>query len=531
MIIETKRQGDLCVLKLSDLSPIEIISLDTIGEGRFKSMKVMLDVSDRNSTNLILKIIESFQPKDADEEYVKLVTEMLSYPEREYYAPIELFRHQKQFIDYAFTEPKLLNGCEQGTGKTLATLAFARLKEFRRILIVCPKSLFGQWKTEIDRMRMPHYVRDVIKFKFVEENKHEHIHIVNYERLDTVFTRDYDFMIIDESSYIKSMKAQRTNKCLQKAERIPFVHLLNGTPIGNSAGDFYSQLKVIGALSEFDSYDMFTDRYCNLQVTYIGTSTRLIPKGVKNVVSLMRLINPYYFRVNKITCLDLPPKYEPEIIRLPTPTPIMTEIRRLRREGLSLTDMTIPAVRAMREQELCGGFAYPLNGSDGTDDKRFLKDNPKIQYLQEYMETHANVIVWCKFNAEVYGLHRHFQKDFKTAAITGKTTEKELNDIKARLNTGELDMLFVQIKKMYAGHNLVGSADNIYYSLPYSYIEYSQSQDRTHRIGQTKGVRYIVLLLRNTIDSYIYEVLSEKESVVENFTFDTILQRRIEEDE
>jgi SNF2 family DNA or RNA helicase len=55
------------------------------------------------------------------------------------------------------------------------------------------------------------------------------------------------------------------------------------------------------------------------------------------------------------------------------------------------------------------------------------------------------------------------------------------------------------------GLNLPQASNIIYYSLSFSLINFIQSQDRIHRIGQTLPCRYFVLLAENTIDLYIYK--------------------------
>lgn len=66
-----------------------------------------------------------------------------------------------------------------------------------------------------------------------------------------------------------------------------------------------------------------------------------------------------------------------------------------------------------------------------------------------------------------------------------------------------------------------GSNLNFYYSLPYSWIKFSQSMGRTHRIGQTKAVRYIVPYFGASIDMAIVQVLKEKKELGDHFTYDT----------
>ena len=53
----------------------------------------------------------------------------------------------------------------------------------------------------------------------------------------------------------------------------------------------------------------------------------------------------------------------------------------------------------------------------------------------------------------------------------------------------------------------------VYFSLSYSLEEYSQSQDRIHRIGQKDKCTYIHLAMDNTIDIAVSRSLQGKQAV------------------
>jgi hypothetical protein len=240
------------------------------------------------------------------------------------------------------------------------------------------------------------------------------------------------------------------------------------------------------------------------------------PYGIKNAERLIELITPFYYRIQKQSCLDLPPKYETEFPTFSLPFAIRNELRRLRRAGLTDTDLSNLAVRMIREQQLVGGFDYPL-------EEKYIEINPKIAFVDEVVTQSKGIIIWCKYNAEVEGFYARYKDQFRCARITGESvkTNKELEEIKTKFNAGEIDVLILQIQKMCAGHDLIGGNINIYYSCTWSYRDYEQSRDRTHRIGQTKGVRYIVPILEGTVDQQIQRALEERKNVADVINFNT----------
>jgi len=63
------------------------------------------------------------------------------------------------------------------------------------------------------------------------------------------------------------------------------------------------------------------------------------------------------------------------------------------------------------------------------------------------------------------------------------------------------------------GLTLTSANNAIYLDRNFKMDDYLQSQDRIHRISQTKKCHIIKLIARNTIDEYIDEILEKKELI------------------
>ena len=55
----------------------------------------------------------------------------------------------------------------------------------------------------------------------------------------------------------------------------------------------------------------------------------------------------------------------------------------------------------------------------------------------------------------------------------------------------------------------------MYYSNSFSSTDRAQSEDRAHRIGQTRSVTYIDLIAEGTVDAVVVEALRGKRDVSE----------------
>jgi SNF2 family DNA or RNA helicase len=63
-----------------------------------------------------------------------------------------------------------------------------------------------------------------------------------------------------------------------------------------------------------------------------------------------------------------------------------------------------------------------------------------------------------------------------------------------RFERGEVQVLLAQMQSIQYGFTLNRAEDVIYYSGSYDAMQREQTEDRCHRIGQTKSVRYRTLV-------------------------------------
>src|SRR5688572_28476865 len=116
-------------------------------------------------------------------------------------------------------------GDDMGLGKSLQALTVAAI-DFekgwpRRVLIVSPATLKGNWAEELEKFsRFSYTVLEGTpkqRQKQLDEYNTD-VLIINYEQvkphLDALNRKGFDICIFDEAHYIKSPKSQRTKGCL-----------------------------------------------------------------------------------------------------------------------------------------------------------------------------------------------------------------------------------------------------------------------------------------------------------------------------
>src|SRR5690606_13571541 len=116
-------------------------------------------------------------------------------------------------------------------------------------------------------------------------------------------------LVLDESSAVKSHRAQQTKACLQLRRRCGRVLLLNGTPIANSPGDMFSQGEMMSKnVLSCASWIHYRARYAVMKKVMIRGALQDVIGGWQNLEDLQQRFAPYVIRRLKKDCLDLPEK-------------------------------------------------------------------------------------------------------------------------------------------------------------------------------------------------------------------------------
>jgi SNF2 family DNA or RNA helicase len=120
------------------------------------------------------------------------------------------------------------------------------------------------------------------------------------------------------------------------------------------------------------------------------------------------------------------------------------------------------------------------------------------------------VVVFCRFHADLDAVHEAAKTaGFESLELSGRRDELK------RWQSGEAQVLAVQISAGGVGVDLTRARYSIYFSLSFSLGEYDQALSRVHRPGQTRPVEHIHLVARNTVDRKIMRALEKRAEVVE----------------
>lgn len=435
------------------------------------------------------------------------------------------FAHQIDGVAQLVEHAAWLLAWDMGLGKT-AVVAYRLAIGYRNqhfagpVLIVCPKSVLTVWPAELAR----HANLDCVvlagdkaeRAAILRRVTSESIVITNYEQCrlerDALAKLGFDVVVCDESHRIKSSRTQ-TNKAIRKiAKKSRMRWALSGTPAPNGPLDIFGTLAFIDARVCGDNWYSFRARYgvCG------GYANKQIV-AYQNLDELEQKVATRSSRLLKEQALDLPEK-----VFVTRPCALSTPARKiydaLRKESLAKLEsargqgvLTIANVltESLRLLQVAGGF---VSDDDGT--LHAIEPNTKLDLLADLIEDigQQQVVIWAGFVAEVKAIAR-----LLTGAVVhhGGLSLDERRESLAAFKSGSAQYFVATPQSAREGLTLTEASLTIFYSRTYNLLDWSQAQDRLHRIGQQNRVTILSLTAERTIDEKVAKALEKKASLQE----------------
>jgi SNF2 family DNA or RNA helicase len=236
--------------------------------------------------------------------------------------------------------------------------------------------------------------------------------------------------------------------------------------------------------------------------------------GFRNIEELNKLIMAASYRVTKAEALDLPPKiYQFWDVEL---TEEQGDIYRQMRDvamaelaggEFSTASMKLDQLGKMHHI-LCGH----VRKEDGT-----LADIPenRTDAVVDILRAHSGkAIIWAPYPNALRKILTKLRQEFGEDSAVGYWGETDLDDrLEARDRIqNDNKCRFIVSNQSVGKFGNTWTACNLvlYFANSFDNEDRQQSEDRAHRIGQTKSVTYIDLRCRGTIDERLIQVLRKK---------------------
>ncbi|MEN3941860.1 DEAD/DEAH box helicase [Prosthecobacter sp. SYSU 5D2] len=427
-----------------------------------------------------------------------------------------------------------LLGDEMGLGKTVQSIAFvshfkATSQTRQTCLIVCPKSLCGNWKAEFERFapQLKVAISQGSKREEVLDRIHAHdVIITTYQLIvrdiEVINQHAWGILLLDEASYIRNpdTDAAKALRSLRAHSRIA----LTGTPVENSTRDLWSiyQFLLPGYLG---SRENFKERFDQPIQTALGT-----PAGQAASERLKKLIRPYFLRRTKREVLrDLPDKIEQVLWCDPSPSQgevyrrVLEEGREeikaaRKRSGQGGAKMTMFTVLLRLRQVCCDLRLTGLQKETlGKLEREDLSGKwPMLQErLESILDAGGKVLIFSQFVQYLHLVRDYLGEQKMTFAYLDGSSQDRDAQVKTFQTDPNCRVFLISLKAGGYGLNLT-AADHVILLDPWwnPAVE-SQAIDRAHRIGQQRVVTAYRLALRGTVEERILALQAKKRGLVE----------------
>ena len=175
---------------------------------------------------------------------------------------------------------------------------------------------------------------------------------------------------------------------------------------------------------------------------------------------------------------------------------------------------------SIKNDELDCSLTIPKFKNNKDIDKKYIlfclqiKNNRLSELLGILEETSDKVIIWANYRHDILAIYSELKKAYgkdSVATYFGDTDGEQRQAIVERFQESK-DLRFFVGQPRTGGYGLTLTAAStiIYYSNSYDLEVRLQSEDRAHRIGQTKAVNYIDLIAQDTVDEKIVSALRKK---------------------
>ena len=346
-----------------------------------------------------------------------------------------------------------------------------------------------------------------------EFNNNYDVYVINYEqfkKLENVEAK-IQFLIIDESSRMRSNASQITKKILEYKDKIKYRFVLSGKPAPNNLLEFWAQMAFINSDLLGGNFYAFRNKFF-YSYGYGGYQFALFD-GAKG--KIMNQINKQAIFMKKENYLDLPDRTFN--VRETTMDPLQ---QRKYDEMLKENIMEFKShtalganelAKIMKLRELTSGFFIATNGMPMTLSDTKVKE---LLAVLDELDEDRQVIIWINFHYEIKMIVEALKDNYTT--LYGDMKQKEKEEAIVNFQKGKVRYLIAHPASGGMGLNFVNCSYVIWFSLSYSLEQYAQANDRVHRIGQVNKCTYIHLLAKNSIDEIIYKVLLKKERMIDS---------------
>jgi len=407
--------------------------------------------------------------------------------------------------------PRLGLFCYMGIGKTyisaLSGLSRIEKGETEHVIVICTKSTIGQWHEELKKL---------FNFKQFGKPLKKCFTVLNYEALlnngtmQKLINTGSNMLILDETTYIKNIYAQRTQRICLLAWRAKYRLIMTGTPIQREADDLYTQLLLIDPFVFNMSYNMFIKTYFT-RIDLKNYVKIVLKKSAKKKIHEYVTSHTLLITKNEVQ-KELPPLHIQTIFLDPSPKQMKFHLE-VRKEVASIEgNLAIIKNRLMKSLQVSSGF-FKFDADTHTQFES-AKLNKVIDVATKYALAEKQCIIWTWFRlTSARILYELGKNDVSSRIINGGTSKHVRNIIINEFQKKNFSVLIAQIGCAKHGLNLQHTNRSIFAELCWSPADIEQCISRQHRDGVVGDCYATFVCTRGLIDEHLFKIVSTRAKV------------------
>jgi SNF2 family DNA or RNA helicase len=417
---------------------------------------------------------------------------------------------------------------EQGLGKSKIAidliLYWLESKQIDTILYVAKKSLLRNCEREFS-------IHSYVKPKILSQNRNSNFYVLNtasrlvltnYEVLVSEFERLRLFLksrnvaiILDESTKIKNPESAITKAAFELAPLFKKRVIMSGTPVANRPYDIWAQIffldqgKSLG--TDYNEFMKNTDLSNRL---YMDTNSQ--NRLADHLGTIYSKISKFTVRATKASgVIHLPEKTYQTILTdwEPRQYELYRQIQNdtsaiIVKNGVPFEDNSEEILKRLLRLVQVASNPHLIDQSYVQTPGKY---EAVIDLVSSISRKNEKCIIWTSFIDNAEWLYRELKK-FGTQRVHGSLSIETRNRaIDTFISDPKISILIATPGAAKEGLTLTVANHVIYYDRTFGLDDYLQSQDRIHRISQSKECYVYNLIMKDSIDEWVDILLQAKQ--------------------
>ncbi len=403
-----------------------------------------------------------------------------------------LLPFQEYGVQFLSSRNHALLADDMGLGKTIQAIEVMNRLKAKSALIITPATVKYNWERELKEWLRRDLTVQVVKDGATIISLDSDIVIVNYDLVirpaihRQLITRDFAIGICDEAHRLKNPRAKRTKAILASKTalmgRCVYRYLLTGTPILNRPEELFIILRSLAPekMGPYYSWPEYAKRYCNGH----WQDGEYVTTGASNLEELRDRLKGFMLRRTKQEVLkELPARREQVIYLNDLKFP---------------TDELVPLATERRELGI-------------------HKIKSILSHVEDVLSGVDKVVVFAYHRQVIETLKRDLAAYGPTIIYGGMSAENKQKNLFKFTETDESRVLIGQINAAGVG---IDGLQRVCQHLIFAELEWSpgvmeQCIDRLRRIGQKGSVLVQYLIVPNSLEAVIEQVLAKKRRLID----------------